>query len=216
MSSAFICPWIVPQFCDPDGVPYAGGFLYSYIAGTSIPQATYTDETGATPNTNPIILDAAGRANIWLAAGSYKFILEDDLSNIIKTIDNVTASANGNSLGAQNIFTIADNQSSYQNITNMVFASASNQCAVVEYTILRSNGSTTKRREHGYLYCTYDSVNGWVLNRTTQGVDSLNAGSTSLAITAGGQIQYKSDSLGGTYRGQMTWQINSAFPAEGF
>lgn len=215
MSSASLCPFLKQQFIDQNGLPYAGGQLFSYVAGTSTPLQTYTDETASTPNTNPVVLDSAGRANVWLGSGAYKLILEDVNSNVIFSVDQVTAQGNGNSLGGQTTFVIADNQSSPQNITNMVATSSVNQCMVVEYTIIRSNGSTVKRREHGYLYLTYDSVNGWFLGRQTQGVDALNMGATSLSITAGGQVQYETDSIGGTYAGQMTWQIVSAFPAEG-
>lgn len=38
------------------------GCLYTYSAGTTTPQATYSDSTLSTQNTNPIILDASGRA----------------------------------------------------------------------------------------------------------------------------------------------------------
>jgi len=40
--------------------------VYTYQAGTSTPLATYTDQAGGTPNTNPIILDANGEAQIWV------------------------------------------------------------------------------------------------------------------------------------------------------
>ena len=216
MSNYALCPFLKQQFIDQNGAPYAGGKLFSYAAGTSTPQATFADATGLTPNANPVVLDSAGRANVWLGAGSqsYKFVLEDSLGNVIFTVDQVVIQSGGNSSAAPNPFTIADNQSSYQNITGMLVDHTANQCAVVEYTIIRSDG-TNKRREHGYLYLTYDSQNGWVLNRTSQGVDALNKGATSLNVTAGGQVQYESDSMGGSYQGQMTWSLISAFATEG-
>lgn len=214
MSSALLCPFLKQSFTDSNGIPLAGGQLFSYAAGTSVPQATYTDSTAVTPNSNPVILDAAGRANVWLTAGSYKFVLEDVLGNVIFTEDNVVAQSNGNGLGNQNTFLVLDNQSSLQNITTMLIDHTVNQSVVIEYTIIRSDG-TNKRREHGFLFLTYDTQNGWILNRTFQGADALNMGSLSLQITAGGQVQYESDSMGGTYAGKLTWQIQSAFPAEG-
>lgn len=214
MSSALLCPVLKQSFTDNNGVPLAGGFLYSYTAGTSTPQATFTDATGSVPNTNPIVLDAAGRANVWLGTGSYKFVLTDSQGNTIFTTDQVTVQANGSATGGQTTFTIADNQSSSANVTNMLALSAVNQCVTFEYTIIRSNG-TAKRREQGYVWLTYDSVNGWKLTRQGHGVDALNMGANGLTVTAGGQIQYQSDSMGGTYAGKMTWQINTAFPTEG-
>lgn len=65
------------EFFDAVGDPLVGGKLYTYEAGTSTPLATYTDSTGATPNTNPVILDAKGQASVWLGAFPYKFVLTD-------------------------------------------------------------------------------------------------------------------------------------------
>jgi len=78
------------QFFDNNGDPLNGGKLYTYAAGTVMPKATYTNEGGATPNANPIVLDSAGRSVVFLS-GSYKFRLEDSLGNLIRETDNVTA-----------------------------------------------------------------------------------------------------------------------------
>ena len=45
--------------------------------------------------------------------------------------------------------------------------------------------------------------------------EALNMGANSLAITTGGQVTYETDSMGGTYAGQMTWSMISAFATEG-
>jgi len=82
------------QFFDNDGNPLVGGKLYTYAAGTTTPLATYTDSTGATPNTNPIILDSRGEANVWLAAQSYKFVLKTSTDSTIWTVDNVSNAIN--------------------------------------------------------------------------------------------------------------------------
>lgn len=84
------------QFFDDNGDPLSGGKLYTYDAGTTTPKATYTDAAGATPNANPVILDSAGRATVFLS-GSYKFRLEDSLGTLIKETDNVTAFSSGDS-----------------------------------------------------------------------------------------------------------------------
>ena len=65
------------QFDSSSGVPLAGGLLYSYAAGTTTPQATYTDSTGTTAQTNPVVLGVDGGASVWLGALGYKFVLTD-------------------------------------------------------------------------------------------------------------------------------------------
>ena len=77
------------QFFDSYGNPLSGGLLYSYTAGTSTPLATYNDASGTTYNTNPIILDSRGEANVWLGAASYKFKLATAANVEIWTVDNI-------------------------------------------------------------------------------------------------------------------------------
>jgi hypothetical protein len=82
------------QFFNDSGVPLAGGKLYSYAAGTTTPQTTYTSASGATAHSNPIVLNSAGRVatgEIWLTAGSnYKFVLYTSTDVLIATWDNIT------------------------------------------------------------------------------------------------------------------------------
>jgi hypothetical protein len=60
-----------------NGIPANGAKLFTYAAGSSTKQTTYTDEAGTIPQTNPIILDSRGEPAqpIWLTEGlSYKFV----------------------------------------------------------------------------------------------------------------------------------------------
>jgi microcystin-dependent protein len=86
-----VSPTAKAQFIDAAGVPLAGGLLYTYAAGTTTPQATYTDSTGATSNSNPIVLDSRGEANIWLGSSTYKFKLCDSTNTELWTVDNISA-----------------------------------------------------------------------------------------------------------------------------
>jgi hypothetical protein len=75
-----------------NGTPLAYGLLYSYAAGTTTPQATYTDSTQGTPNTNPVVLNARGECALWLdPTKSYKFNLTDSNGNQISgyPVDNI-------------------------------------------------------------------------------------------------------------------------------
>ncbi len=59
-----------------DGTPNAGGKVYTYQAGTTTLATTYSDPDLTTPNTNPIILDAEGCADVWFS-GPYKLVCQD-------------------------------------------------------------------------------------------------------------------------------------------
>ena len=83
------------QFVSAAGVPLSGGKVYTYAAGTTTPQATYTDSTGATPNPNPVILDSRGEASIWLGSATYKFKLTDANNVEIWTVDYISAPTSG-------------------------------------------------------------------------------------------------------------------------
>ena len=81
------------QFFDNLGIPLAGGLLYTYTAGTTTPQATYTSSAGTIASANPIVLDSAGRiANeVWLTTGiAYKFVLQTPAAVTIGTYDNIS------------------------------------------------------------------------------------------------------------------------------
>jgi hypothetical protein len=82
------------QFFDNSGVPLSGGLVYTYQAGTTTPQTTYTTSEGNAAHTNPIILNSAGRVpsggEIWLTNDlSYKFILKDSVGVLIGSYDNI-------------------------------------------------------------------------------------------------------------------------------
>jgi hypothetical protein len=80
------------QFFDANGAPLSGGLIYTYLSGTSTPAVTYTSRSGATNNTNPIVLNAAGRtpAEIWLDGGVlYKFVLKSSTFVQIGSYDGI-------------------------------------------------------------------------------------------------------------------------------
>lgn len=54
----------------PDGTPAAGYKIFTYQAGTTTKATTYTDESGLTPNTNPIVLDSRGEASVWVESAN--------------------------------------------------------------------------------------------------------------------------------------------------
>jgi hypothetical protein len=87
------------------GTPAAGYKVYTYLAGTSTPLASYTTSALSVANPNPVILDANGEAQIWLGSQSYKIVLATDLDVVVWTIDNVSGvigsgSGGGSSTGS--------------------------------------------------------------------------------------------------------------------
>lgn len=92
---------LAPIFNDAqfiNGIPASGAKLFTYAAGSSTKQTTYTDEDGTTPQANPIILNSRGEPDspIWLTEGqAYKFVLapptdSDPPTSPIRTVDDIT------------------------------------------------------------------------------------------------------------------------------
>jgi hypothetical protein len=142
---------VAAQFFDNNGLPLSGGFLYTYLAGTSTPAATYTTISGLIANSNPIVLNAAGRVadsgEIWLSNGvSYKFVLKNSNDVQIAVWDNITG-INSTTLSytlqeqtftatqGQTVFTLTGGVN-YTPATNSitVFVNGSKQIATVNYT----------------------------------------------------------------------------------
>lgn len=101
--SAFVCsaqtaqPLFQPHvtFVNNSGEPCAGCKLWSWSAGTTTPQPTYTDASEATQNQNPVVLDASGSAAVWMGSSAYKFALIDTYGTTLWTVDNVLAPSPG-------------------------------------------------------------------------------------------------------------------------
>jgi len=144
------------QFFSNNGVPLAGGLLYTYLAGTTTPAATYTSSSGATALANPIVLDSAGRVptgEIWLTDTiSYKIVLKSATDVLIATWDNLVG-INANVIGftaqqetatataGQTVFTTT---LTYVPATNnlAVFVNGSKQIVGTNYTETNSNTVT--------------------------------------------------------------------------
>src|ERR1700733_6939381 len=92
-----LAPSVKLRFVDNNGDALVGGKLFTYAAGTTTKQPSYTDSTGTTANPNPVILDSRGEANVWLAQSlAYKFVLSpsfdtDPPTVPLWTVDNVPA-----------------------------------------------------------------------------------------------------------------------------
>jgi hypothetical protein len=123
-----VVPFVLPYFValDVNDQPLPGAKLYSYVAGTLTPLATYSDPAGLTPNANPVICDSAGRAFVYLTANTgYKLNLLD-ANNVQQAnwpIDQVNLIA-GQSITSQQLW-----PSNMQSWTNTILFTASNGAA---------------------------------------------------------------------------------------
>lgn len=80
---------------DNNGVIVASGKLCTYYASTTTPAPTYSDAAAMTPNTNPVVMDSAGRARIY-SNNNLKLVLQQPGDSscpgtgaVIWTMDNV-------------------------------------------------------------------------------------------------------------------------------
>lgn len=91
-----LSPLPIQRFYDNNNFPLVGGKLFTYIAGTTTKIATYTDSTGGTPNSNPVILNYRGEAQVWIDPTlTYKFVLApatdtDPPTNPFWSVDQLT------------------------------------------------------------------------------------------------------------------------------
>lgn len=94
MPTVFLCPTfgVGYQGFTSGGLPLNQGKIYTYIAGGTTPQATYTTSAGSVQNANPVILDADGRPpnEVWLIQGqTYRLDVKDSADNLIASYDNI-------------------------------------------------------------------------------------------------------------------------------
>jgi hypothetical protein len=89
-----LAPNIFQQWFDDDGNPANGYQIFTYATGTSTKLATYTDSTGLVAQTNPIILDSAGRppSPLYFQPLPYKVVLAlpedtDPPTSPLQTVD---------------------------------------------------------------------------------------------------------------------------------
>ena len=126
---------VAAQFFDNSGNILSGGKIYTYTAGTTTPQTTYTSAGGATAHSNPIILDAAGRVpggEIWLTDGlQYKFLIKTSTDVQIGSYDNILG-INSNFVNyttSQEIQTATAGQTVFT-LTTMVYQPGTNSLSV--------------------------------------------------------------------------------------
>jgi hypothetical protein len=149
---------VAAQFFNNDGVPLAGGLIYTYLAGTNTPASTYTTGAGNVAHSNPIVLDSAGRVptgEIWLTDSvSYKFVIKDVNLALIGTYDNIVGINSNfvNYTSSQEIQTATAGQTLFT-LTTMVYQPGTNSLSVfvdgvnqygpgAQYAFLETSGTS--------------------------------------------------------------------------
>lgn len=78
-----------------DGTPNVGGRVYTYEAGTMTPLQSYQSPDLYASNTNPVILDANGEADIWIP-GPFKLVVQDANGVQLYSVDHLYGLTGGN------------------------------------------------------------------------------------------------------------------------
>lgn len=92
--TASILPQGKTQFLDNNGKPLTSGTVDFYIPSTTTRKTTWQNSAETVANSNPVVLDAGGRAIIY-GDGSYRQVVKDRLGNVIW--DQVTSSTGSGS-----------------------------------------------------------------------------------------------------------------------
>jgi hypothetical protein len=77
------------QWLDSNGKPLSGGKLYFFETGTSTAKATYSDVAMTIENSNPVVLDSAGRQGDIFFTGAAKIIIKSAANVVIDEVDPV-------------------------------------------------------------------------------------------------------------------------------
>ena len=186
-------PWGNQQFSASGTALAVGHKLYTYVADSSTALATYTDSTGGTPQTNPIILNSLGmptNGQIWLTSGlSYKFVWKDASDVEIKTEDNitgVTSAASGSQWIASGLtptyvsatsFTLSGDQTSAFHVGRRLQSTttAGTIYSTITATTYTTLTTVTVSNDSGVLDSGLSAVNYGLLSATNPSVPSTYA-----------------------------------------
>jgi hypothetical protein len=183
------------QFFDNNGSPLAGGLLYTYAAGTSTPLATYTTQQATVLNSNPIVLDSAGRVpnEIWLTSTyAYKFVLQNASGVQVWSYDNlvgINSNFTAYSLQEQT-FTATQGQTVFT-LTGISYVPGTNNLSVFV------NGSK-QIVSTNYLETSSTVVTFLTGLNVGDVVDFITAISTSTTATTANNISYTQGGTGST------------------
>jgi hypothetical protein len=207
MATANISPQGIFTGFDNNGNPLAGGKLFTYLAGSSATKInTYTTASESTANPNPVILDAAGRAQVWLdPSNNYKFVLSpstdtDPPTNPLWTTDNISpvaVAATASALTPGATITIGGAIT----VTTPVFTGAGNitgNATIQSALFTNTQGNGTGSGE------TF-SASTW----TTRVLNTSNVNTIAGLTLSGNQLVFAPPAVPGTYEAFSTQTLNN-------
>lgn len=167
------------QQFDANGDPLTGGKIYTYLAGTTTPVATYTDDTGVTPQANPIVLNSLGApaSPIWLTGGvTYKFVIKDVNDVTLRTIDDISG-INDSTSNAADEWTLYGSAPTYTSATS--FTLVGDQTLIFQVGRRLKSANTGGTIYSSILTSTYSAPNTTITVVNDSG--SLDAGMSAVS-----------------------------------
>jgi len=209
---AAISPQPILQFFDANGAPLSGGLLYTYVAGTTTPLTTYTSSAGTSNNTNPVVLNSRGEANVWLGSGQYKFTLKTSTGTLIWTVDNI----NGVNVNSTGMIIVTDyipfgtdltttNVAPYIALADAAAAAAGKSLYFPDNVYLVSGVTSTTAA----AYCLTATAHGWV-GESTQAIirrKDFNTATAGYILWVSGITNFTLQNM--TFDGQVTTAGNA-------
>lgn len=119
MANLSTAPFVPFRQFDSSGLLLTGGKIYFYRAGSTTPLETYQDSAGTIANTNPVILDASGVANIYLLPAKYRVEIYDANDVLIHEQDDIgTGIGSSAVLGGVGSIAICANYDALRNLSD--------------------------------------------------------------------------------------------------
>lgn len=204
MPTVKLSPVFNEQVVTSAGAPASGYLLYTYAAGSSTAQTTYTTSAGTVAQANPIVLNSNGATDnpIWLVSGqTYKFVLKDSGGVTIRTVDNV-AGINDTSVSttqwvssgvtptyvSASSFTLAGDQTSEFHVGRRVqcTVTAGTVYGVIATTAYTTLTTVTVTLDSGSLDAGLSAVNLSLLRADYPALPRSAAVRTSMGVAASG------------------------------
>ena len=171
---------------DSNGNPFVGAKLFTYAAGSSTKQNTYTSSAGSVAQSNPIILNSRGEPTdgpIWLTDGqTYKFVLagpadSDPPSSPIRTIDNV--------VGVNDIAATSPSEWPVQSVSGLTWTSSSTFTMTGDQTTAFHVGRRIKITDGAGTDYAAISKSAFAAGVTTVTIDAATLSSPVSAVALG-------------------------------